>query len=431
MKLFPTLLVSLFFMFSSAVLAIDFSLPRDQWRLISLPANPPEAENTVEKIFADDISGHYGSDWLLFEYDAGINQYKALTESTPMFQGKGYWIIQVTEEMVTLDMPAESDFLASSIALVSTQGQDTQWNLAGYPFPNTHRLNYFTVNVANSDICGDSGCSLNEALGKRLLHNHVWIYNGQEYEKKGPEDTLYPWEAFWVAALSGSQDYRISLISKNNSTEKIPYSQPKFRHALSQSWLQWQSSVDEGYNIDKDLRKISSDYFYLSNDGHMTLETESRSNKRVELRQKKEWSIWENPGIKATIKCHQPDAIKEYTWMQLFDKNKNKPLARLIWRKYRAGMSNHLWLFLRTENGEEKIDLGSNPDSFFTIEMAVNNANLTIKLNGSVRINRHVAHWKSSKNHFKTGVYLSGSINDSVPEGKRKAKVQFADLRYY
>jgi hypothetical protein len=432
MKLSQSLAANLLFIFSfTTALATDFNLPSNQWRLVSLPANPPKAENTVEHIFADDIPGNYGPDWLLFEYDAGINQYKALTESTPVFQGKGYWIIQVTGKMVTLDMPDDSSFSASSIDLASSQGHGIQWNLVGYPFSDSHRLDHFTVNVVNSDICGDSGCSFDEALGKRLLHNQVWIYNGQEYEEKNPKDVLYPWEAFWVAALSGSQDYTISLISKTDPTEKIPYSQPRFRNTLNQSWLQWQSSLDGGYNIDKDLRSISSDYFYLSTDGHMTLETESDGNKRVELRQKKEWNIWMDSGIEATLKCHQPDALKEYTWMQLFDKDKNKPLARLIWRKYRAGMSNHLWLFLRTDNGEEKIDLGSNPDSFFTIEMAVNDANLTIKLNGSIRMNRHVAYWKSSKNYFKTGVYLSGSINNNVPEGSRKAKVQFADLRYY
>ena len=38
---------------SSSVFALDYELPDDVWRLISLPAAPPENANTVEAIISD------------------------------------------------------------------------------------------------------------------------------------------------------------------------------------------------------------------------------------------------------------------------------------------------------------------------------------------------------------------------------------------
>ena len=214
MKFFEYVLFGILFVFCSNVLAVDYNLPHKKWRLISLPAAPPAAENTVEKTFGDDISGAYGTDWALFEYNSEVNQYHELNKTDPIKQGIGYWIIQLSGNSVTLDLPAGSRPSTPSTALTSSKNQNPQWNLVGSPFPEAHSLSDFSIKVANSDICGDSGCSLGQAKDKQFVHNKVWPYNGQGYEEKGIGDTINPWEGFWIPTLPGSNGYSLSLVAK-------------------------------------------------------------------------------------------------------------------------------------------------------------------------------------------------------------------------
>ena len=57
--------LSFLLLFSSSLLADDYDLPNKEWRIISLPSIPPAGENTVEKVFGDDILGQYGTDWIM------------------------------------------------------------------------------------------------------------------------------------------------------------------------------------------------------------------------------------------------------------------------------------------------------------------------------------------------------------------------------
>jgi hypothetical protein len=217
MSLFKYILYCILFVFTSNAVAVDFNLPHKEWRLISLPADPPAAENTVEKVFGDDILGVYGTDWVLYEYDSGINQYHELNKTDPVKQGIGYWIIQLSGNDVTLDLPAGSHASAPSIALTSSKNQNPQWNLVGSPFSDARSLDSFSVKVANGNICGDAGCSLDRAKEKQLVHNKVWIYNGQGYEGKGTGDTINPWDGFWIPTLPGASGYDLSLVAMPTS----------------------------------------------------------------------------------------------------------------------------------------------------------------------------------------------------------------------
>jgi Raf kinase inhibitor-like YbhB/YbcL family protein len=217
MRLTKYILSCILFVFTSNAVAVDFNLPHKEWRLISLPADPPAAKNTVEKVFGDDISGVYGTDWALYEYNSSINQYHELNKTDPVKQGIGYWIIQLSGNDVTLDLPAGSHASAPSIALTSSKNQNPQWNLVGSPFSDARSLDSFSVKVANSDMCGDSGCSLDEAKNKQLVHNKVWTYNGQGYEGKGTGDTINPWDGFWIATLPGASGYDLSLVAAPTS----------------------------------------------------------------------------------------------------------------------------------------------------------------------------------------------------------------------
>jgi hypothetical protein len=195
----------------------EFKLPDKEWRLISLPVNPPGAENTVKKVFGDDISGDYGMDWALFEYNARENQYKELTETDSVVQGKGYWIIQVTGKEVSLDLPSGTSKSIPSIPLVTPINQSTQWNLLGFPFAMEKPLN--VINVKGNDICTDS-CDLDDSKQKQLVHNNVWVYDGNAYVKKGPKDNLKAWDGFWIPVLSGSSGHDLSLVGKKDTQDQ-------------------------------------------------------------------------------------------------------------------------------------------------------------------------------------------------------------------
>jgi len=91
MKLLDHILFSISLFFASNAYVFDvpyfdntpaLNLPTHEWKMIALPAASPAAANTVESIFDDDISGGYGSTWVLFEYDTQGGGYNWLQSST-------------------------------------------------------------------------------------------------------------------------------------------------------------------------------------------------------------------------------------------------------------------------------------------------------------------------------------------------------------
>jgi hypothetical protein len=220
------------------------------------------------------------------------------------------------------------------------------------------------------------------------------------------------------------------FLEDDNYQAKAPYDLEKFKDALDKSNLQWQSSLDGHYDIKTDLVDVSTDYFYLSNNSYMRFEIADSGQKRAELRQKQEWSITKDAVMSGSVQCYFPDSLKEYTFMQVFNRTQNKPSARLLWHASRRGKNNNLWAFVKTKDGEKKVNLGTNPDGLFDVDVSVVDAELTIKINDVLKLTQPVVdddYWNGSL-YFKAGVYISGSINDDVPEGERGAKVEFESL---
>ncbi|RUM93012.1 MAG: hypothetical protein DSZ28_09055 [Thiothrix sp.] len=211
-------LLFLSFLFSPVSLfAVDYNLPNNQWRLISLPANPPMSKNTVEKVFGDDIpDGTYGVNWVLYQYDTKKNSYgEPLGLNQILEQGRGYWIIQKTGTPVTLKMPAGGREAADTYALkiASATGSNAQWTLSGNPFSTSVKLADLFLKTDSGDCA--TPCDLNKAKAKNLLHNQVWTYDGGTYVLKNIQDTLNSWDGFWVASLASSQGRALSLQKGN------------------------------------------------------------------------------------------------------------------------------------------------------------------------------------------------------------------------
>jgi hypothetical protein len=202
-----------------------FTLPYDQWRMISLPASPPASANTVGDILGDNMEagGDYGQNWVVYAYDTSANGYgNALSLTDTMEKGKGYWVIQnFKEEGVTLDMPANSTETPAteSIPLAASKDGSNQWNLAGNPFSSALNLGALRLNT-DASSCNDGRCNLDQAEHHNLLHNVVWTYNGEGYDDKGSGAQLNPWEGFWVAALAGSKGHSLELTTNLDGDEQ-------------------------------------------------------------------------------------------------------------------------------------------------------------------------------------------------------------------
>jgi hypothetical protein len=203
------------------VFAVDYSLPDNQWRMISLPANP-EALNTVEAIFGDDIEAKYGTDWALFTYHPELNGYGSpLSLNSPLTQGIGYWIIQKTGATVSLDMPDGSSATAENIStsLTSSSGAEPQWNFMGHPFSNATGVQNVRIKT-EAEVCAHQGCDLSKAKSEDLIENRLWVYDGLNRTYKTP-DSLDVWDAYWLAALGGSQSHKLSLSYAHNVSEAM------------------------------------------------------------------------------------------------------------------------------------------------------------------------------------------------------------------
>lgn len=216
------ILTGLMLIISSNVFALDYHLPNDEWRLISLPATPPENANTVEAIISDDIfaadaTAGYGEKWVLFSYDRVSNKYHKLTFSEVLDPGQGYWIIQKTGQDINLDLPAGSVNTVNKnveVNLTPVRGsQAVQWNLVGNPFAVPKKLSEFSVKT-NTGPCSNPECSLDNAKSEKIVHNVVWRYSGSAFESIESGQTLNIWDGFWIVALPQSKGLtRLSLVS--------------------------------------------------------------------------------------------------------------------------------------------------------------------------------------------------------------------------
>jgi hypothetical protein len=207
-------LLSLLLLSSSILSAEGYKLPDKEWRIISLPSQPPEKKSTVKDLFEDDIRGVYGTDWIMFEFDTQANSYgEPLKPDDPVEHGRGYWITQITGHPVTLTMPENSneapDIYPLQPASVTGSGS-VQWTLTGNPFSSSLKLGDLSLKT-DSDTCGSIPCDLGKAETEKLLHNQVWIYRKNGYVPKDTQSTLNAWDGFWMASLKKSEGRALSL----------------------------------------------------------------------------------------------------------------------------------------------------------------------------------------------------------------------------
>ncbi len=207
----------------------SFVLLHNQWNQISLPLSPPTGNDTVEAVFGDDISGVYGEDWKLFAYNPMSNEYVTPRLEDKVSMGTGYWVIQVTGQDVTVDLPENSTLpsLALSSQCSSLEGcfeidlptrtNEKQWSMLGHPFAK--QTNWSSLRVTTSDHTCDSttGCTIDEAEEQNIFHNQAWHYNPvtKAYDLIKNSTSLNSWDGFWSLTLPNAEGTNPKLLVPN------------------------------------------------------------------------------------------------------------------------------------------------------------------------------------------------------------------------
>jgi len=197
-----------------------YSLPPNQWRQVSLPCDPG-ANNTVAAVFGDDIPGTYGSDWLLYHYDA--NRYVKLSATDTLSQGEAYWIFQRSGNDSTLDMPDNStptpvtdppgclDTAKGCFEIpLATQANIAQWKMVGYPFAVSGSFGNVRVQT-DTGVCA-SGCDLNTAQSQGIVSNQFLSFNGTSFTKVDSSGNLDPWKGYLATTLQNADGLNPRLL---------------------------------------------------------------------------------------------------------------------------------------------------------------------------------------------------------------------------
>ena len=190
-------------------------VPNNKWLQIGLKTAPPVG-STVTDIIGDDISGSYGSEWVIYSYETSTNSYRQLSPTDTMLAGIGYWFIQTTGNPVTIDMPDASTDVnvrqspacssfegCFEIPLQTSSRNQDQWQMIGYPFRDNGDIDKIRVVTAGIGSACFTGCTLAEANEKYLVSEPLYHYDGTSYQQLTTEgsEPFEPWDGAWIATL--------------------------------------------------------------------------------------------------------------------------------------------------------------------------------------------------------------------------------------
>jgi len=226
-----------------------YTLPSNQWHQISLPCKPNDGR--IRSLFGDDIHGKLGKDWAVMEYDPQAQSYRHLGVDHVLTQSKAYWIIQISGSTARLTLQGQSTTSSQTLPLATVPGS-TGWNMVAYPFNQGQALGKTQVFTDTSGCA--SGCTLNEAGSKNLLHAELWHYNPASKKYIKVRDTWSPWWGYWAATIGQSHGSNPRLLIPSPSSLSImllgdSITQSNSTHYSYRYYL-WKKLLDSGINFD-------------------------------------------------------------------------------------------------------------------------------------------------------------------------------------
>ncbi len=219
----------------------------NQWKQISLACNPGGL-NTVAQVFGDDLSGIYGTNWVVFRRDAVAQNYVQMATTDILNVGEAYWIIT---NLVAPTVDTGSTFSpVSDIALVTSTADSPagcgnsagRCNMVGHPHPYdvcwadvqvVDGAN--TLSLAEADLggaCQAASAAANGCVMSRIAHKWTGAsYATFDGTTLGMEGTTVPWDGFWVSAVKSGISLRIPAFAGGPG---LPCGNPK--SALANGW---------------------------------------------------------------------------------------------------------------------------------------------------------------------------------------------------
>ena len=210
-----------------AIASLKRVVPDNSWIMITIPGTPATTDS-VASIFADDLPiAQMGQTWTIFRWPtpgSGAAAYEQLSRDSRLYPGQAYWLIQTTGRAVTIDLPASvqppefetvrgcsSIVGCFSIELGIGSGADIGWNLVGLSQLSTVEISTLRV-ISETGACR-TGCNLTEALAANMLTNVLFSLNAASgvYDSLGMNDSLGPWDGFWVGVLPGAAGQSLTL----------------------------------------------------------------------------------------------------------------------------------------------------------------------------------------------------------------------------
>ncbi len=200
-----------------------FNLPPGQWQQYSLPWGLSQDRATVADVLGDDLAGSYGTDWILYRFDAAAQLYVNPGPDGLLDSGIGYWLIRPGETASIIDLPEDAAPPAvvfsgqctglrgcAEIPLVTREGLVT-WNMIGNPFPRDVPLDQVRLVTSPGSDCA-AGCTLAEAGAAGIVHPVIWHWTGTTYTAVSGDMSLPRGRGFWFPTLPGGHGLQPRLL---------------------------------------------------------------------------------------------------------------------------------------------------------------------------------------------------------------------------
>ena len=197
--------------------SLSVNLPTGQWKMLSLPCDPG-ASNTVADVFGDDMTGTYGVDWIVFERDEAADQYDALTLTSTLAAGIGYWIktLDVGESVTvgSLSPPVtEVDLVADADGVQNLLGHPFDFDVCWGDVRVVDGTSVLTLDQADPVVDSMRACDMDppdaSCVMSRTMHMWDGAYSPFDGSTPGAEGTLEPYDALWVKAFKSGIKLRV------------------------------------------------------------------------------------------------------------------------------------------------------------------------------------------------------------------------------
>ncbi len=207
----------------------SFSLVTGQWKQISLACDPGGA-NTVAAVFGDDLTGIYGTNWVVWRHDEATQANVQLAVGDTLAVGEGYWIktnqlSQTVDTGTTVNAVTDVSLVTSTADPPAGCGNSAgRCNMVGHP--HSYDVCWADVQVIDgagvlslaeadpSGACQAANAAANGCVMSRIAHKWTGAshapFDGTTLAMEG---TTVPWDGFWVSAVKSGIQLRVPAIA--------------------------------------------------------------------------------------------------------------------------------------------------------------------------------------------------------------------------